>query len=57
MRGRTIDLKAVAELLERLETRSTASASPPSLKRDCDLAVRLIRALLRLANINWPIEV
>jgi hypothetical protein len=57
MTGRTIDLKGVADLLERLERRSTANESPPSLKRDCDLAVHLIRALLQRASIqDWPIS-
>jgi hypothetical protein len=56
--GRTIDAADIAQLLKRLEERSLANASPPSLKRDCDLAARVIHVLLQLANVkSWPIEV
>jgi hypothetical protein len=56
--GRTIDMRDIDQLLERLDRRSTANESPPSLKRDCDLALRLIRVLLQRAAVtDWPLEI
>jgi hypothetical protein len=54
----TIDMRQIAELLDRLEQRAIASDSTPSLKRDCALVVRVVQALLHRATINkWPIDI